>query len=155
MSDKAFVLHLGSLIASGTPDEVAKEPSVIESFLGGQSDEGEPSIPARTKPAAAVSAPTPSGTPALEVRDLVSGYLDLQVLRKVSFSLTEGALELILGRNGVGKTTLLSALSGMLPVWQGQVLLDGHDIGSWPAYRRARSGLALVRKASVFSATAP
>ncbi len=144
VSDKAFVLHLGSLIASGTPDEVAKEPSVIESFLGGQSDEGEPSIPARTKPAAAASGPKANGTPALEARNLVSGYLDLQVLRKVSFSLTEGSLELILGRNGVGKTTLLSALSGMLPVWEGQVLLDGHDIGSWPAYRRARSGVALV-----------
>jgi len=80
----------------------------------------------------------------LEVRSVVSGYQDLQVLRGVSLSAQEGKVELVLGRNGAGKTTLLSAIAGLLPVWRGSLRLDGEDISRLPAHRRQAMGISLV-----------
>jgi branched-chain amino acid transport system ATP-binding protein len=82
----------------------------------------------------------------LEIEDLTSGYGDLQVLRGVSLGLREGTIEAVLGRNGVGKTTLLSALTGLIPTWQGSVRLAGNDITRTAAHLRARRGLGLVQE---------
>jgi branched-chain amino acid transport system ATP-binding protein len=93
----------------------------------------------------------------LEVRSLVSGYGDLQVLRGVSLSAEAGKVELVLGRNGAGKTTLLCAIAGLLPIWDGTLYLDGEDIHRLPAHRRNATGISLVlegkrifRKRSVY-----
>jgi branched-chain amino acid transport system ATP-binding protein len=82
----------------------------------------------------------------LEITDVTSGYGDLRVLRGVSLSLREGTIEAVLGRNGVGKTTLLSTVTGLVPTWDGRVTLDGADITRKPAYARARDGLGLVQE---------
>jgi branched-chain amino acid transport system ATP-binding protein len=82
----------------------------------------------------------------LDVENLSSGYGDLRVLRGVSVQLREGCIEALLGRNGVGKTTLLSAITGLLPAWDGAVRLSGEDITRRPAYTRARTGLGLVQE---------
>jgi branched-chain amino acid transport system ATP-binding protein len=80
----------------------------------------------------------------LEVRSLVSGYRDLQVLRDMSLTADSGKVELVLGRNGAGKTTLLCAIAGLLPIWSGTLHFNGQDVGRLPAYRRQKTGISLV-----------
>src|SRR4051812_15769061 len=83
---------------------------------------------------------------AMAIEGVASGYGDLQVLREVSLELREGTIEALLGRNGVGKTTLLSTLTGLIPTWRGTVTLWGEDVTHKPAYSRVRSDLGLVQE---------
>ena len=87
-----------------------------------------------------------SVAPLLEVRGAVAGYGDLRALDGVDMSLAAGTVEAVLGRNGVGKTTLVSAISGLVPLWEGRLMLDGRDITRLPPYRRAAAGIALVQE---------
>ncbi len=86
----------------------------------------------------------------LEIRNLVSGYGKLQVLRSVSVSVQAGEGVALLGANGAGKTTLLKALVGLLPIWQGTIRFLGEDVTGLPAYRRVRLGLAYMSELGVF-----
>ena len=83
----------------------------------------------------------------LEARDLVGGYGDIRVLWGVSVAVDEGAVTVVLGRNGAGKTSLLKAITGFLPaVESGQVLLDGADISRTAPYGRVRAGIGFVQE---------
>ena len=62
----------------------------------------------------------------------------------VSLEVGDDDFMCLMGRNGVGKTTLLNAVMGVLPVRSGRVLLDGRDITKLPAYQRARAGIGYV-----------
>lgn len=80
--------------------------------------------------------------PDLLVADgLVAGYDQSIVLERVSFSLQEGGSLALLGRNGVGKTTLLLTLMGLARLREGRLTLKGKDITRTPTYLRARAGL--------------
>ena len=153
------VLDFGAVIASGSPEEIAHDPRVIESYLGKSPEaatimsEGEEieSVLTVAAPRSPAERPGPGTSPearhlVLAASDLVSGYGDLQVLRGLSIDLRAGQVEVLLGRNGAGKTTLLSTLSGQLSLWQGSIRLDGKDISRSPDYSRARSGIALVQE---------
>ncbi|MEA3027956.1 MAG: branched-chain amino acid transport system ATP-binding protein [Alphaproteobacteria bacterium] len=78
------------------------------------------------------------------VERLSGGYGKLCVFRDVDFRVAQGETVGIFGPNGAGKTTLLSTVAGLLRSMSGRVLLDGHDLTSLPAYRRARNGIGLV-----------
>jgi branched-chain amino acid transport system ATP-binding protein len=80
----------------------------------------------------------------LEVTDIVSGYGDVQILWGSSFCLEKGKLTCLVGGNGVGKTTLLRTIIGLLPPWKGTVHFDGKDVSRLPAYTKAELGLVLV-----------
>jgi urea ABC transporter ATP-binding protein UrtE len=80
----------------------------------------------------------------LQVQDLTAGYGAGPVLNKVSFTLAKGEVLALIGRNGVGKTTLLRTLTGLLPPQSGRVALDGVAIERMFTHRIARSGVALV-----------
>jgi branched-chain amino acid transport system ATP-binding protein len=80
----------------------------------------------------------------LEVRDLSAGYAQFSVLDNLSFSVAEGEFLGILGRNGVGKTTLLKSLSGPVRPFGGTVVFGGVDVAQWDTSAIARAGLALV-----------
>jgi urea transport system ATP-binding protein len=67
-----------------------------------------------------------------------------QILRGVSLTAKLGEVTCVLGRNGVGKTSLLRAIYGLQPIRAGKVLWDGVSLDGKPPHRRARSGLALV-----------
>lgn len=73
-----------------------------------------------------------------------AGYGSTPVLQNLSLTVPDGARVAILGRNGVGKTTLLRALIGERPLMSGQVWLEDEDVTRLPAYERARRGLAYV-----------
>ncbi|HEX4466720.1 MAG TPA: ABC transporter ATP-binding protein [Solirubrobacteraceae bacterium] len=87
-----------------------------------------------------------SSETALSIRDLASGYGDLRVLHGISLDIPAGTVELALGRNGVGKTTLLHTISGIIATRDGQVILGERDITSQPAHRRAMAGISLVQE---------
>ena len=76
--------------------------------------------------------------------NVVAGYGHAVVLDRMSFSLAEGQSLAVLGRNGVGKTTLLETLMGNTRVTQGAIRWCGEDITRWPAHRRVRTGLGWV-----------
>ncbi|VVD63431.1 ABC transporter ATP-binding protein [Pandoraea cepalis] len=80
----------------------------------------------------------------LEAGGLGAGYGETIVLEDVSLRLASGEALAILGRNGVGKSTLLLSLLGLTTRHGGVVRYRRDDISSWPAYKRARAGLALV-----------
>jgi len=80
----------------------------------------------------------------LELADLRSGYGSVPVLHGVSFRLHEGEALGIVGHNGMGKTTLLKTIMGLLPATGGHIMLDGTDVTREPAYARSRRGLAYV-----------
>jgi amidase len=80
----------------------------------------------------------------LEISDLRAGYGDVPVLRGVSFKLREGETIGIVGHNGMGKTTLLKTIMGLLPARGGKIVIDGLDVTQWPAHERARLGIGYV-----------
>jgi urea transport system ATP-binding protein len=80
----------------------------------------------------------------IEARDVDVYYGASQALRRVSLKAETGQVTCVLGRNGVGKTTLIRALVGQQPVRAGAIVYDAKDITAMPAYERARSGIAFV-----------
>ncbi|MFC0401289.1 urea ABC transporter ATP-binding subunit UrtE [Paraburkholderia rhizosphaerae] len=80
----------------------------------------------------------------LTISSLNQYYGSSHTLRDVSLKVAEGACTVVLGRNGVGKTTLLKCLVGLLPVKAGEIALDGHTITRTPSHRRVAAGLGYV-----------
>ena len=80
----------------------------------------------------------------LRAEGVRAGYGTTPVLQDLDFSVGDGDRVAVLGRNGVGKSTLLKALVGELPLMAGTVTFEGHDVSRLPAYERARRGMAYV-----------
>jgi urea transport system ATP-binding protein len=94
---------------------------------------------------AAIAAPVAAGaTPLLRVRNLDIHYGESQALRDVNLELEPGTITALMGRNGVGKTTLLKAIMGLLPARKGEVAFRGKGLNGLPPEKRARSGIAYV-----------
>ncbi|MBN8871389.1 MAG: urea ABC transporter ATP-binding subunit UrtE [Rhodospirillales bacterium] len=80
----------------------------------------------------------------LEVERVDLHYGAAIALRQVSLTAEIGAVTCLLGRNGVGKTSLLRAVTGAHPISRGAIRWEGHDISRLPLYERARRGIAWV-----------
>jgi urea ABC transporter ATP-binding protein UrtE len=83
----------------------------------------------------------------LKLSNLSSGYGSTQVLRDINLDVEEGTIVAVLGRNGVGKTTLMKTVVGLLPATSGKLLLGSsslQDITALPAHQRARRGISYV-----------
>src|SRR5947207_10425008 len=80
----------------------------------------------------------------LTVNALNQYYGGSHTLRNVAFEAPSGAVTAVLGRNGVGKTTLLKCLAGLLPVRSGSINFDNADVTRLPPYQRARLGFGYV-----------
>src|SRR3954466_7718832 len=80
----------------------------------------------------------------LSVANLNQYYGGSHILRDVSFEIPAGKVTTLLGRNGVGKTTLLRTLMGLVPARTGAVALDGHDVTHAKPEQRARRGMGYV-----------
>ncbi|KRA08001.1 ABC transporter ATP-binding protein [Acidovorax sp. 22279] len=87
----------------------------------------------------------PSSAPALlSVDNLSAGYGKIRALHGVSLRVPQARIVCVLGANGAGKTTLMRALSGLLPVSDGQAIFDGQSIANVPAEALVRRGIAHV-----------
>jgi branched-chain amino acid transport system ATP-binding protein len=82
--------------------------------------------------------------PLLVVEGIQTSYGSSQVLFDMSFSLNRGEVLTLIGRNGMGKTTTVKTIMGLLKPQAGQVVMDGVPLHGQPAYRVARAGLGLV-----------
>jgi branched-chain amino acid transport system ATP-binding protein len=82
--------------------------------------------------------------PVLEVDDVHTYYGESHVLQGISLRVAQGEVLAILGRNGMGKTTLIRSIIGFTPPRRGAVRLKGEDITRWPPYRMIDAGMALV-----------
>jgi branched-chain amino acid transport system ATP-binding protein len=80
----------------------------------------------------------------VHVEALTAGYGSAVVLEEISFMMQPGDSLALLGRNGMGKTSLLSTLMGLTRVHRGHIRFAGQDVVSLPSYRRARAGLGWV-----------
>jgi urea transport system ATP-binding protein len=80
----------------------------------------------------------------LMLREVDSFYGRSHALHGISMDVANGGITAVLGRNGVGKTTLLKTIIGLIDRMQGRIELEGTDIAPQPAFRRARLGIAYV-----------
>jgi urea transport system ATP-binding protein len=81
---------------------------------------------------------------ALEIKQLNQFYGGSHILWDVDLSVPPGSCTCLMGRNGMGKTTLLKCIMGLLPVASGELLYDGQDLCKLPADHRARVGIGYV-----------
>ncbi|MEX0699696.1 MAG: ABC transporter ATP-binding protein [Acidimicrobiia bacterium] len=88
----------------------------------------------------------------LQVEDLSAGYGSAIVIRDVRFEVPSGSAFAFLGRNGMGKTTLVKAIMGYLDLDAGSIRLDGEEMAGQPTYRLQRSGIGYgPQEAALFS----
>src|SRR3954467_7737595 len=91
--------------------------------------------------AAAVAVPASS---VFAVNQIAVGYGQSQVIPGLSFAAKENEIVAIMGRNGMGKTTLFKALIGILPVRSGSIVLGGRELTGKESFERVADGLAYV-----------
>lgn len=82
--------------------------------------------------------------PLLEMKQLTAGYGQTPVLFNIDMTIRKGDIVCLLGRNGVGKTTLLRSIIGLNQSSQGQIVFNDRDITTTPTYRRTRQGIAYI-----------
>jgi branched-chain amino acid transport system ATP-binding protein len=80
----------------------------------------------------------------LEIREVSSGYGEVQILWGTTLALQNGNLTSLVGGNGVGKTTLLRSVMGLVRPWEGSIWFEGKDVSHLPPYAKAEMGLVLV-----------
>lgn len=79
-----------------------------------------------------------------EVKGLEAGYGQSRVVHGVDLNVAQGEILAIMGRNGMGKTTLFKTLVGMLPVMGGDICIDGQSVSGMESFQRVRKGIAYV-----------
>lgn len=80
----------------------------------------------------------------LDVRNLCAAYGQSQVLHGIDLTVGPGQITAVVGRNGMGKSTLMKSLIGVMPITSGQILVDGLDVSRRPSHERVARGLAYV-----------
>jgi branched-chain amino acid transport system ATP-binding protein len=83
----------------------------------------------------------------LELRELTGGWGPTTIVENVSLSVAPGETVAVIGRNGVGKSTLLELIANRARLASGSILLDGRDVSGLPTHRRARLGVGYVPQA--------
>jgi branched-chain amino acid transport system ATP-binding protein len=134
LSDRITVLHQGRLIADGKPAEVGADPEVITAYMGASREAMAPPVQA---------APV-SDKPLLVLEGVRGGYGGSTVLDGIDLTVHEGEAVALLGRNGVGKTTTLRAITGTVAKSAGKITIDGADITGSKHYEINRRGVSLV-----------
>jgi urea transport system ATP-binding protein len=79
-----------------------------------------------------------------DVRNLSAAYGQSQVLHGIDLSVDRGEIIVLVGRNGMGKSTLMKSLIGVMPARSGQIVVDGADVTKLPSHQRVARGLAYV-----------
>ncbi len=88
--------------------------------------------------------PTPVAEPLLSVKDLKASYDESIILRGINMTVKPNSVVALLGRNGVGKTSLLRSIMGQMPKTEGSIIFEGQSIESLRSDQRAQMGLGYV-----------
>ena len=83
----------------------------------------------------------------LEIKGVHAGYGNLKILRGIDMEVPSGGIVALLGGNGTGKSTLLKAISGLIPLMEGEVIFDGVSVSKLKPHERMRLGLVQVTQA--------
>src|SRR5690606_5331435 len=134
LADTVTVLHMGEVISEGSPDGVREDPRVQAVYIG-----RPPAAPGTGRLDHA-----PPGEPVLQAEGLRAGYGEAAVIDGVSLQVRRGEMVALLGRNGMGKTTLLHALTGFLRPWAGRISVGGRNVTGRTPLELARAAVALV-----------
>jgi len=78
------------------------------------------------------------------IQNLVSGYGQSRILHDLSLDVAQKEIVAVMGRNGMGKSTLFRSLMGILPAWSGSVAVDGQDVSRLETHQRVERGIAYV-----------
>ena len=155
----AILFGLGAINLAKNPDGVLALVGMqrLERRRAREQAAKEPARPVATVPAAArfeaasvdgdkegIRAAEPA---ALRLERIAAGYGEVEVLHGVDLSVSAGQVVTLLGANGAGKSTLCAVAAGLLAPSSGRILLDGRDVTTEPAFRRARRGLLLTPEA--------
>ncbi len=133
LSDRITVLHLGRVIADGTPAQIQEHPEVRAAYLGG-----------RATPAAVAPAVARAVEPVLTVDRVDTFYEKSHILHSVSLEVRSGEVVALLGRNGAGKTATLNTIMGLRPPRRGSIKFRGREIAGAPPEVVARLGIGLA-----------
>jgi branched-chain amino acid transport system ATP-binding protein len=88
----------------------------------------------------------------IETKDLNVGYGPIHVIYDLNFKAPHGEVTVIVGPNGVGKTSLMKAIMGMITLYSGQILFEGQDITKLPPYERTKLGIGYMpQTGNIFS----
>jgi branched-chain amino acid transport system ATP-binding protein len=139
LSEHLMVMENGRLVAEGPTDATMREEEVRRVYLGKEPGQRRPARARRAESSVAVD-----GGAGLQVRDLHLAYGPMPVLRGVSLDCRPGRIVGVVGGNGVGKTSLLLGIAGLVKTSAGSVHLDSADISHWPAYRRGQAGVVMI-----------
>ncbi len=148
LSDRITVLDFGKLLVEGTPDEIRTSPEVQAAYFGAPLEAPRRQTRDRAnrpgRPRIAGGRGVNTATPLLEVTDVQVAYGEARALFGVSFSVPHGSVTAVLGANGAGKSSLASAIAGVVHPTAGRVLFDGRTSPASRRTRSRRSGLAYV-----------
>jgi branched-chain amino acid transport system ATP-binding protein len=136
LSDRITVLHQGRVIATGRPEEIARHPEVVAAYLGRRGD-------APAAPATGVASRT-GRAPLLALKAVTAGYGASLILHDVDLRVDDGEVVALLGRNGVGKTTTLRTMMGVLKPARGRLVFRDADITRSSPDRINRRGMSIV-----------
>ena len=95
----------------------------------------------------------PDVAPALDVHDLHAAYGQSEVLHGLTFSVAPGEIVAVMGRNGMGKTTLMKTLMGLVPVKSGAIRVEGEAVAGLKSHARVAKGLAYVPQGRMIFST--
>ncbi|MFI4937037.1 MAG: ATP-binding cassette domain-containing protein [Candidatus Berkiellales bacterium] len=133
LCDEVIVLESGHIIAQGSAEQVKQNPKVIQAYLGKQDARFQPKKSKDQQKEV---------QHALLVKDVIAGYGLGDVLLDFNIQVIKGDIVVIIGANGVGKTTAMRVISGQLKTTSGNIKLWGQDITNLPAYQVVRRGLS-------------
>jgi ABC-type branched-subunit amino acid transport system ATPase component/ABC-type branched-subunit amino acid transport system permease subunit len=140
MSDRISVLNNGEIIADGKPEEVANRAEVIAAYLGRE----KTNISGEVTEVSGLLEKSASRTPILEMTAVSAGYEGSRILNGIDFVVGENETVGILGRNGVGKTTLLNTIMGVVPLLDGDIAFHGQSLAARRPFVINQRGISIV-----------